>query len=98
MFTVDPGEVDGFLQHQLRHLHEFIVGMPGFVSSSWHRSTDGTTVVNYAQWDDAEAMHAAHRQPEYARHIAEAVAMTTRQQGHFFTVVDSATAPTGATP
>ena len=36
---------------------------PGFVSANIHVSTDGTRVVNYAQWESAEAFQAMLADP-----------------------------------
>jgi heme-degrading monooxygenase HmoA len=39
--------------------------LPGFISASVHRSTDGTRVVNYLQWETAEHLAAMQRSPEF---------------------------------
>jgi tetracenomycin F1 monooxygenase len=36
---------------------------PGFISSSFHRSPDGTQVVNYAQWRSLADYEAFQREP-----------------------------------
>lgn len=38
---------------------------PGFISASVHRSTDGTRVINYLQWESAEHLAALQRAPEF---------------------------------
>ena len=40
--------------------------LPGFRSANIHLSTDGTRVVNYAQWDSAEAFRRCWRTPRRA--------------------------------
>jgi heme-degrading monooxygenase HmoA len=45
----------------------FMAQQPGFVSIALHRSKDGTHVVNYIQWHDAETLEAAHRSPEFRK-------------------------------
>jgi heme-degrading monooxygenase HmoA len=37
----------------------------GFVSASVHRSTDGTRVINYLQWESAEHLAAMQRSAEF---------------------------------
>jgi hypothetical protein len=32
---------------------------PGFISASFHKSLDGTSVLNYAQWKSREIYHAS---------------------------------------
>ena len=43
----------------------FMARQPGFISVNLHRSKDGTHVVNYIQWTDAEKLKAAHHSPEF---------------------------------
>jgi quinol monooxygenase YgiN len=45
----------------------FMAKQPGFVSVSLHRSKDGTHVVNYVQWTNAEKLSAAHQSPEFRK-------------------------------
>ena len=42
----------------------FMAGQPGFVSVSLHRSKDGTHVVNYVQWTNADKLAAV----QFKRH------------------------------
>lgn len=45
----------------------FMATQPGFVSVSLHRSKDGSHVVNYVQWRDAQLLEAAHQSPEFRK-------------------------------
>lgn len=36
-------------------MQEWIREVPGFLSATYHASTDGTAVVNYAQWESEQA-------------------------------------------
>ncbi|MBT2675898.1 antibiotic biosynthesis monooxygenase [Streptomyces sp. ISL-14] len=36
-------------------VQEWIREVPGFLSATYHASTDGTAVVNYAQWESEQA-------------------------------------------
>jgi heme-degrading monooxygenase HmoA len=45
----------------------FMATQPGFVSIALHRSKDGSHVVNYVQWRDAESLGAAHHSPEFRK-------------------------------
>jgi quinol monooxygenase YgiN len=38
---------------------------PGFISAAVHRSTDGTRIFNYLQWESAEHLAAMQRSPEF---------------------------------
>jgi heme-degrading monooxygenase HmoA len=43
----------------------FMATQPGFVSVNLHRSKDGSHVVNYVQWTNAEKLAAAHNSAEF---------------------------------
>ena len=45
----------------------FMATQPGFVSVNLHRSKDGSHVVNYIQWTNAEKLAAAHHAPEFRK-------------------------------
>lgn len=36
---------------------------PGLLSATFHRSLDGTRVINYGHWENAEAIEALQKQP-----------------------------------
>jgi len=65
-------------QHEVVQINMDIVDdvartFPGFISASVHRSTDGTRVFNYLQWETAEHLAAMQRSPEFqaiARRLA----------------------------
>jgi quinol monooxygenase YgiN len=44
---------------------QFMAKQPGFVSISLHCSKDGSHIVNYVQWTNAEKLSAAHHMPEF---------------------------------
>jgi len=39
--------------------------LPGLVSANFHRSIDGTRVINYGQWSDKEAIENLKKQPGF---------------------------------
>ena len=43
----------------------FMAKQPGFVSVNLHRSKDGSHIVNYVQWVNADKLAAAHQSPEF---------------------------------
>ena len=59
---------------------------PGFSSANIHVSTDGTRVVNYAQWDSAEAYAAMLADSEARVHMEEAAALASSFDPHLYTV------------
>ncbi|MET0132453.1 MAG: antibiotic biosynthesis monooxygenase family protein [Kibdelosporangium sp.] len=46
---------------------EWVTRLPGYRSNSILRGTDGTVVVNFAQWDSEADYHAFHTLPEQER-------------------------------
>jgi quinol monooxygenase YgiN len=38
---------------------------PGFISAAVHRSSDGTRVINYLQWESSGHLAAMQRSPEF---------------------------------
>ena len=59
-----PGKQDEVLE-LMKERARFMATQPGFVSINLHRSQDGSHVVNYIQWKNAEQLAAAHRSPEF---------------------------------
>jgi quinol monooxygenase YgiN len=45
----------------------FMAKQPGFVSVNVHRSKDGSHIVNYVQWTNADKLAAAHHSPEFRK-------------------------------
>jgi len=45
----------------------FMATQPGFVSISLHCSQDGSHVVNYIQWANADSLAAAHHAPQFRK-------------------------------
>jgi imidazolonepropionase-like amidohydrolase len=60
--------------------------VPGFVSANIHVSTDGTRVVNYAQWETAGAYQAMLADPTAREHMAPAAALASSFDPHVYTV------------
>jgi len=51
----------------MRERARFMATQPGFVSVSLHRSKDGSHIVNYIQWKNAEQLEAAHHAPAFRK-------------------------------
>ncbi len=61
-----PGKQDEVLA-LMRERARFMATQPGFVSINLHRSQDGSHVVNYIQWKNADQLSAAHHAPEFRK-------------------------------
>ena len=64
--------------------------LPGLVSANFHRSLDGTRVINYGQWSDKEAIEKLKTQPGFSSETAywEGIA---ENEHHLYELVFSAT-------
>ena len=63
VFTVEPDRAQRIADLLSRATAEVMQHLPGFRSANIHRSTDCTRVVNYAQWDSADAFFAMQANP-----------------------------------
>jgi len=72
----------------------FVRHAPGFVSSSLHRSIDGTKVTMYAQWRTIEDYQAMRRDPAPLPYFKEALTIATFEPG-MYEVVETFTATKG---
>jgi heme-degrading monooxygenase HmoA len=51
----------------MRERARFMATQPGFVSVNLHRSQDGSHVVNYIQWRNAQLLSSAHHAAEFRK-------------------------------
>lgn len=50
VFTVEPEQQQQLIDAIVSEVDRWVKHRPGFISASYHKSLDGTKVVNYAQW------------------------------------------------
>ncbi len=63
VFVVEPSDQKRLLDLLTQATDEFVSKAPGFVTSTLHRSLDGTKVTMYAQWASIEAYEAMRQDP-----------------------------------
>src|ERR1700722_15399912 len=63
VFTVEPANQQRLVDLLVRVTDEFVRQSPGFISSTLHRSFDGSKVTMYAQWKSVEEYEAMRRDP-----------------------------------
>jgi heme-degrading monooxygenase HmoA len=86
VFTVEPekaGELAALLASATENVMQH---QPGFRSANIHLSADRTRVVNYAQWDSAEAYQAMLSDATAREHMASAAEMAIGFDPHLYTV------------
>ena len=86
VFTVEPDGATKLAALLQTATEEMMCHQPGFRSANIHVSTDGTRVVNYAQWDSAEAYLAMLADPSTQPHMADAAALAISFDPHLYTV------------
>jgi quinol monooxygenase YgiN len=86
VFTVDPDRAAELAALLHTATDDVMRHRPGFRSANIHLSTDGTRVVNYAQWDSAEAYRAMLEDQTTQQHMREAAALAISFDPHLYTV------------
>ncbi|MDT5283444.1 MAG: hypothetical protein QOJ20_4639 [Mycobacterium sp.] len=86
VFTVEPDRAAELAALLHTATQEVMRHQPGFRSANIHLSTDGTRVVNYAQWDSADAYRAMLADPTTQQHMADAAALASSFDPHLYTV------------
>jgi quinol monooxygenase YgiN len=86
VFTVEPERARDLAELLTIATDEVVQHLPGFISANIHLSTDRTRVVNYAQWESAEAFQAMLNNPHAREHIDKAAALAAGFDPHLYTV------------
>jgi quinol monooxygenase YgiN len=86
VFTVAPEHADELARLLVTATDEAMRYVPGFISANIHVATDGTRVVNYAQWADAEAFGAMMNDPAAREHMDKAANLAQSFDPHLYTV------------
>ncbi|GAA3541917.1 antibiotic biosynthesis monooxygenase [Amycolatopsis ultiminotia] len=85
VFTVDPARQRELVEILTGATQKVMQYREGFISANIHASTDGTRVLNYAQWSSTDAYQAMLDDPECREHMSEAAALATFDP-HVYTV------------
>lgn len=75
VFDVQPERQGELVTLLDRATEDVMRHRPGFISANIHRSLDGARVVNYAQWESAEAFEAMLADPAARAHMEQASAL-----------------------
>jgi heme-degrading monooxygenase HmoA len=67
LFKTVPEHQQKLIDTIAAETREWIRELPGFVSANLHKSADGTRVVNYGQWESADAWEEFTNDPRYDR-------------------------------
>lgn len=86
VFTVEPDTAAELASLLTSATEEVMRHQPGFLSANIHLSSDGTRVVNYAQWQSAEHYQAMLSDDTAREHMASAAALAISFDPHLYTV------------
>lgn len=92
VFTVDPNNQQRLVDLLTTATERTIRHLPGFVSASIHKSTDGARVVNYAQWRSQSDLEAMLQNPAAQEHIKPIMALA-QPDAHLYSVVVTISTP-----
>ena len=93
VFTVQPERARQLADLLTVATEEVMQHIDGFVSANIHLSTDGTRVVNYAQWRNADALQAMRSNPTAQEHMTRCADLADRFEPHLYTVESVHSAP-----
>jgi quinol monooxygenase YgiN len=86
VFTVEPERARQLADLLTAATDEVMQHVDGFISANIHLSTDGTRVVNYAQWRSAGAFEAMLQDPTARQHMAKCAELAISFDPHIYTV------------
>ena len=86
VFTVEPANQQRLVDLLIRATDGSVNSAPGFISSTLHRSIDGTKVTMYAQWRSKEDYQAMRQNPAPLPFLQEALTFATFEPG-MYTIV-----------
>jgi quinol monooxygenase YgiN len=77
VFTTTPDRQAALIDVLNTNADTWLRHLDGFIAAGIHRSLDGNTVVNYAQWRNAEALAAMLADPLARQHQAQVAELAT---------------------
>jgi quinol monooxygenase YgiN len=83
VFTTDPANQQRLIDLLARATDEFVCRAPGFISSTLHRSLDGSKVTMCAQWRSVEDYQAMREDPGPLLLFREALAIAQFEPGMY---------------
>ncbi len=83
VFTTPPDQQQRLIDLLTRATDGLVDRAPGFISSTLHRSTDGTKVTMVATWRSAEDYQAMRQDPRPLPFLQEALTFATFEPGMY---------------
>jgi quinol monooxygenase YgiN len=83
VFTVKPENQQELVDLLILATEESVTKITGFISSSLHKSLDGTKVTMYAQWKSAEDYQNMRNNPSASPYLEQALKIATFEPGMY---------------
>jgi quinol monooxygenase YgiN len=83
IFIVAPENQQQLVDLLIKATETTVKNVPGFISSSLHKSLDGTKVTMYAQWKSMEDYQAMRKNPTASPYLDEALTIATFAPGMY---------------
>ena len=83
VFTVEPSNQQQLVELLTLATESSVRNIPGFISSSLHRSIDGTKVTMYAQWRSIEDYQRMRENPVASPYLQQALAIAKFDPGMY---------------
>jgi quinol monooxygenase YgiN len=90
VFTIDPTHQQALLDLLKAQTDATMRKQPGFVMANFHRSLDGTSVVNYVQWTDQRSSDIIHENPEIMAGFVQYQRLNVKMDLRYYEVVFTA--------
>jgi len=84
VFETRPEQQQELIENWIRFV-DSVKGEPGMIGAALHRSTDGTRVVNYAQWRSEEDLDRFRK--KYREHMEALRPFAERIDPHVYEVI-----------
>jgi len=91
VFTVEAENQQKLVDLLVEATEKTMKNVPGFISASIHKSSDGVRVTNYAQWRSPQDFAAMLKNPEAQTHM-KAITEIAAYDAHTYKVVESISA------
>ncbi|MBO9203901.1 MULTISPECIES: antibiotic biosynthesis monooxygenase family protein [Niastella] len=83
IFTVTPDNQQRLVDLLTKATKETVKSMDGFITSTLHRSIDGTKVTMYAQWESREKYEDMRRNATASPYLEEALSFAKFEIGAY---------------
>ncbi|MBS7528929.1 hypothetical protein IC619_000285 [Hazenella sp. IB182353] len=90
VFTAKPGKLDELVNIQAEELLNFKDnGVPGWMSSRWHRSVEGNKAIMITTFEHIDFHKSWLEKTDFSEHLNKVTHLIERAEGGYYTLVAS---------